>query len=381
LLCRRKTEEVSVQLRIQLGLLVITSLVSAGCPTPFPRSQVSHQHGADHTVVLKGDSAAYVTVEPAAPSTHVHARTLVARVAFDDRKVAALGPPVQGRVASVNVIVGDHVNKDAPLLTIHAPDIAAGLAQVAETKTARVLAERNFERAALLSTRGAGSESERLTAEAALLQAKSEEERARSALHALGGAHGSSDYVLRSPIAGIVVQRNVTVGTEVSTGQDQPCVTVADLSTVWVIADVYEQDLARVHLGDEASVEVLAFPDRQFAGHITYVGNTVDPQTRVAQARVELPNPEFVLRPGMFANVQARGLAEGSAEIPMSAVLARRDQFFVFVQSGEGVYAQREVRPGEQRGQHIAILSGLRPGEPVVTEGAILLDAEANEAL
>jgi cobalt-zinc-cadmium efflux system membrane fusion protein len=382
-LARRATKEASVStfsLRYRSRIAAIAALLSACSVKPSP-SSATHERAENHTVVLRGPSAAYVTVEPAAPANQLHARTLVARVAFDDRRVAALGPPVQGRVASVNVVLGDRVEKGAPLLTIHAPDIAAALAQVSETRTARMLAERNLERATLLVQRGAGSDSDRLTAETAVLQAKSEEERARSAIDALGGAHGSSDYVLKSPIAGIVVERNVTVGTEVNASQDQPCVTVADLANVWVIADVYEQDLSRVHVGDEASVEVFAFPGRQFSGHITYVANTLDPQTRVARARIELANPDLSLRPGMFANVHARGLADGAAEIPLSAVLARRDQFFVFVQSGQGVYAQREVRPGEQRGQHIAILSGLQPGDPVVTEGAILLDAEANEAL
>lgn len=353
----------------------------AACHNAASAEASGHTRGPEHTVVLHGPSASYVTVEPAQPATHSHARTLVARVAFDDRRVAALGPPVQGRVASVNVIAGDRVEKDAPLLTIHAPDIAAAVAQVAETHTARLLAERNFERAGMLVQRGAGSESDRLTAEAALVQAKSEESRARSALQALGGAHGSSDYVLRSPIAGIVVERNVSVGAEVNTDQAQPCITIADLSRIWVVADVYEQDLGRVHVGDAATVEVLAFPGRAFSGQITYVGHTVDPQSRVAHARVELSNPDFALRPGMFANVRAQGLAEGVAEIPISSVLARRDQFFVFVRNKDGAYAQREVRAGEQHGQHIAILSGLAPGDPVVTEGAILLDAEANEAL
>ena len=363
---------------LALGPLLFTV---TGCPAALPLHTPTHERGPDHSVTLRGPSAEYVTVEPAAPAAHMHARSLVARVAFDDRRVAALGPPVQGRVASVSVIAGDHVTKDAPLLTIHAPDIAAALAQVSETRTARLLAERNHERARLLVQQGAGSDADRLSAEAALLQAKTEQSRAEAALRALGGAHGTSDYVLRSPIEGIVVERKVSVGTEVNTDQTEPCVTVADLSTVWVNADIYEQDLAHVHVGDEAKVEVLAFPGREFSGRITYISNTVDPQTRVARARIELANLDLALRPGMFANVSARGLSEGAVEIPLSAVLARRDQFFVFVQSAKGAYVQREVRPGEQHGQHIAVLSGLAPGERVVTEGAILLDAEANEAL
>ena len=368
---------------LQPSILVLAPLLGAlsGCPAAIALHATTHERGPDHSVMLHGPSAEYVTVESAAPASHLHARTLVARVAFDDRRVAALGPPVQGRVASVSVIVGDRVTKDAPLLTIHAPDIAAALAQVSETRTSRLLAERNHERARMLVQQGAGSDADRLSAEAALLQAKSEEGRAEAALRALGGAHGSSDYLLRSPIAGIVVERNVSVGTEVNTDQAQACVTVADLSTVWVNADIYEQDLDHVHVGDEATVEVLAFPGREFSGRITYISNTLDQQTRVARARIELANPDLALRPGMFANVSARGMSEGAVEIPLSAVLARRDQFFVFVQNLKGAYVQREVRPGEQHGQHIAVLSGLAPGERVVTEGAILLDAEANEAL
>jgi cobalt-zinc-cadmium efflux system membrane fusion protein len=107
----------------------------------------------------------------------------------------------------------------------------------------------------------------------------------------------------------------------------------------------------------------------------------LDPLTRAARARIELPNDDRALRPGMFAQVQAKGAAKGAAEIPTSALLARRDQFFVFVKRPDGAYEQREVKLGEQHGQHVMILSGIEPGVPVVTEGAILLDVEANEAL
>jgi cobalt-zinc-cadmium efflux system membrane fusion protein len=262
-----------------------------------------------------------------------------------------------------------------------APEIAGAQAQVAQARTARALAERVAARAAMLVRDGAGTEAERQQADAALVQAKNEEQRAVAALSAIGGAHGESGFQLRSPIAGTVVERNVSVGTQVHADQDQPLLTVADLSTVWVVADVYEQDLSRIHVGDDAVVKVVAYPDRTFTGKITYVGDTVDPQTRAARARVELTNQDLILRPGMFASVEVKGLGQGAAEVPTSALLARRDQFFVFVTNSDGAYVQREVQIGEQHGQHTTILSGVKPGEQVVTEGAILLDAEANEAL
>lgn len=335
----------------------------------------------DKSVVLSGPSEAYVGVEQAKPARGNLSRSLVARIAYDERHVARIGPPVNGRVAKVNVVTGDAVKAGDVLLTLSAPDIASAQAQVAQAKTSRVVAERAVERARMLVKEGAGSEAERLSAEASLDQAISEERRAVAALAAIGGAHGQTGYQLRSPISGTVSERNVSVGTQVHADQDAPLLTIADLSTVWAVADVYEKDLARVHVGDEVTIGVLAFPDKKFDGKIAHISAALDPQTRVARARVELPNGDRSLRPGMFATMDVRGLADGVAEIPMSAVLARRDQFYVFLRTPDGAYAQREVTLGEQRGQHVTVLSGIAPGDDVVTDGAILLDVEANETL
>jgi cobalt-zinc-cadmium efflux system membrane fusion protein len=361
--------------------LIAVCAATAGCKQKEAAPALTHQRRPDRSIVLSGASAAYVRTEPASPALHEQSHSLVARVSYDERHLARIGPPVQGRVASINVVTGDQVKPGAVLLVLTAPEIAGAQAQVAQARTARALAERVAARAAMLVRDGAGTEAERQQADAALVQAKNEEQRAVAALSAIGGAHGESGFQLRSPIAGTVVERNVSVGTQVHADQDQPLLTVADLSTVWVVADVYEQDLSRIHVGDDAVVKVVAYPDRTFTGKITYVGDTVDPQTRAARARVELTNQDLILRPGMFASVEVKGLGQGAAEVPTSALLARRDQFFVFVTNSDGAYVQREVQIGEQHGQHTTILSGVKPGEQVVTEGAILLDAEANEAL
>lgn len=363
-----------------LNLIGIVALLIA-CQPHRTEPPITREKLADRSIALRGPSAEYVRVEAAKRAEGTHDLSLPGHVAFDDRKVARMGPPVQGRVSAVAVVVGDPVKKGDLLVTVNAPEIAASSAQVAETHTARILAQRNAERARLLVEKGAGSEADALQAEAALAQAKSEEERASAALGALGGTHGSNNYQLRAPIDGIVVERNVAVGTEVHTDQDAPLLTLADLSTVWVLADVYEQDIGRLHAGDTAHIDVVAFPERHFQGTITEIGHTVDPQTRVATARIEIWNPDLALRPGMSAAVRAPGLALGVADVPLSAVLARRDQFFTFVKNRNGTFSQREVKLGEQHGEHVSVLSGISPGDPVVTQGAILLDAEANETL
>lgn len=362
--------------RLAFAVVLLTA-----CARSSDGGPPTHQRAADRSVRLSGPSAAYVRVEPAARASGVQSRGFVGQVSFDERHVARLGSPVQGRVARVLVVPGDTVKAGDVVVTIHAPDIATAQAAVAQAQTARGIAQRALDRAQLLVTEGAGTEAERQQAEAALAQAKSEEQRAVATLTALGGAAGTSDYALRSPIDGAVIERDVAVGKVVHVDQDQPLLVIADVSTVWVLADVFEQDLARVHAGDEAAVEVQSFPGRTFQGAVTHLAGALDPTTRVARARIELANADHALRPGMFARVAIKGVADAATQVPSAAVLSRRDEFFVFVQREDGAFVERKVRIGEQRGAHTTILEGLEPGERVVIEGAILLDAEINESL
>ncbi|MCW5833920.1 MAG: efflux RND transporter periplasmic adaptor subunit [Labilithrix sp.] len=363
--------------------LVLTGIgaVLLGCRGKEPpRDAPDHLRRPDRSIVLSDAGAAYVRVEAARPATNPRLRSFAARVTFDERHVARLGPAAGGRVSSVNVVTGDTVKKGDVLLTVYAPDVASAQAQVAQARTARTLAEHAAERARTLVREGAGSDAELQQAEAALAQAKSEESRAVATLGAVGGATNPTEYALRSPISGKVIERNVAVGAQVSPSGERALLTVGDLSTVWVVADVFEQDLAGVEVGADAEIELLAQRGRKIAGKVVHVSSVVDPLTRAVEARIELANPSGELRPGMSARVAIRGAPLGNAEVPTSAVLARRDQFFVFVRRPDGSFVEREVQLGEQRGEHAIITSGLAPGEDVVTEGAILLDAELREA-
>jgi cobalt-zinc-cadmium efflux system membrane fusion protein len=307
-------------------------------------------------------------------------RPLLARVSFDERRVAVLGTPVSGRVTAVSVVTGTAVKAGAALVTIHSADVAAARSQGAQAKEARMLAAQRAVRARLLLQQGAGSEAEAQEAETALAAAHTEEQRASSVLSGLGGADSASDYVLRSPMAGTVVERNVEVGNAVGADQGQPLVTIADLSTVWIIADVYENDLPYVRAGEAARVTIPILGKRRYEGRVAYVGSVVDATTRTARARLELPNPDAALRPGMFAEMVIDAPERASAIVPTSALLARRDEMFLFVETKKGHFMQRKVQLGAQTGDHVALLNGVEPGERIVTRGAILLDAEANAA-
>lgn len=364
------------------ALAALLLLDLGGCDKKHaPDAPVSHERRKDGAVVLLPAAAAFVKVETAQAATKPYARLLAAKVAFDEQRLATIGPPVTGRVAAVDVVTGDKVKKGASLLTIHSPDIASVQAQVAEARSARILARQSLVRTEKLVKDGAASQAELQTAQAQMAQAVEEERRTTSSLAAIGGGDGSADYRLRSPIDGVVVERSVAVGREVHVDQDQPLITVADLSKVWVIADLYEQDLALVQVGAAATVTTPALPGQTFPGKIVYVGDLVDATTRAIRTRIEIDNPNNVLRPGMFAQALVQTAIPAAVDVPVSAVLARRDQFFVFLQSQDGSYRQQEVKLGEQQGSHITLIAGVQPGDKLVTQGAILLDAEANEAL
>lgn len=357
---------------------IVWLLVLSACHRePKPNVMKPRQRGL---VTLDGASLDYVRVDPAGAPGATTERPLLSRVTFDERRVAVLGTPVSGRVTSVDVVTGSTVKKGDPLLTIHSADVAAARSEVAQAREARLLAEQRAARARLLLQQGAGSEAEKQEMETALLTAKTEEQRANSALSAIGGHGSASDYVMRAPADGTVVQRTVEVGNAVGGDQGQPLITVADLFKVWVVAEVYEHDLPYVQAGQAAHVTVPALSGRRYDGKIAYVGSVIDATTRTARARVELENPDGALRPGMFAEMVVDAPERASAVVPTSALLARRDEMFLFVETAPGRFAQRKVHVGSQTGDHVALLDGVKAGERVVTRGAILLDAEANAA-
>jgi len=308
-------------------------------------------------------------------------RELMARVALDERRVARVGSPVDGRVVELLVVVGDGISAGAPLLTVRSPDLVAARSDLTKAVVHRRTAELAAERARRLVREGAGSEAERLEAEEALARAREDEERTRVALASLGGRGRDGRYRLESPISGTVVAVTAAVGAEVHPDQGEPLVTVSDLSSVWILADVYESDLASVHTGDEVSVTLDGLPDRTFTATIAHVGDIVEPSTLSTHARIELRNPDRAMRPGMFARVTVTSARAAHVQVPAAAVLARRDQQFVFVRDADGAFSQRVVEIGTRSEQRVVVTKGLADGEYVVTGGAILLDVEANAAL
>jgi len=191
------------------------------------------------------------------------------------------------------------------------------------------------------------------------------------------GGPARRSMTLRSPVSGIVTEKKAVQGMRFMPGE--ALYQITDLSSVWVLADVFEQDIAQVRQGAKAQVTLSSYPGKVFAGKIAFVYPTLTAATRTVQVRVELPNPGQLLKPGMFAQVELPVPAGGKVvTVPLSAVIDSGTRSIVLVQAGEGRFEPRQVRTGARSDTYVEVLEGVKDGELVVVAANFLIDAESN---
>src|SRR6202030_3101641 len=262
-------------------------------------------------------------------------------------RVTSLG---SGRVADLRVRLGDYVKKGQVLLVISSSDLAAAMGDYHKASADEALARKALERAQLLYSRGALAQKDLEVAENADGKAISDQQTAETRLRILGGdpAHPSTMIELRAPVAGTIVEQNVAGFEGIKSLDNTPNLfTIADLSNVWVVCDVYENDLGEVHVGDPAEILLNALPDRVFKGSISDVSRVLDPNTRTAKVRLEVHNPG-IMRLGMFVTATFHGQdKQTTAAVPASAVLHLHDRDWVYAPAGEKTFQRVGVTAGK----------------------------------
>lgn len=301
-----------------------------------------------------------------------------AEVQLNPDRVAHISPLVEGQLLSVDVTLGDRVEAETQLARLRSVELGQARAELSRTTSLRDVAEQNRDRQRRLREEGIASERSLLEAELAYEQADAERDAARSRLRVFGLRGGSGpDMTLESPIAGVVVERHATRGENVS--PDDTLFIVADLSRVWVIGRVYEQQVAQVAPGMSATLTLNAYPGRTWTGTVDFVGATLDESTRTLPIRVEIDNPDGQLRPGLFGSLR---LASGqptstSVVVPLSAVQTVDNRTVVFVPGHEdGEFAAHPVTTGREDTRQVEVLEGLEPGARIVVEGTFILKSE-----
>lgn len=385
---------------ISHSTFLIAALLIAGCNSAAQESSQEKASKKPHetglvTLTAEEIKSGAIVVQPAVRGEFKLHRDFPATVVPDHHATADITALVRGRVVDVYTDLGQQVKGGDLLAMLYSSEL--GMAQSAYLKAVAKLyvAERAYERAKMLLREKVIGLAESQRREGEMLSLRAERREAEDRLRLLGMSEEQITQLNRqqkilsyvpitAPFDGRVIARNLTKGEVVEV--TEKLFTVADLSEVWVLANIPEKDITFIRAdadteksGVEQLVEVLvtAYPGEVFHGKVTYVGDVLDVATRTMNLRLELPNPHRKLKPEMYATIRVYSLPErGVLMVPESAVQRERDRRFVFVQRDAHTFESRNVTLAESNGEVVKIVDGLQEGEPIVVKGAYVLKSE-----
>ena len=376
--------------RIALGLAA--ALVLAGCnrekPAAVEDSSQSTVTGETVTFVTNALQLDAITAEPALARTQAVSH-VTGCLTWDGDKTVGVFTPVAGRVLSLEADLGQKVSAGSPLAILDSPDFAQALANARTAAAALAAADKTFTREKALLAHGSAAAKDVEAAEAAYVAALAERDRSKSVLANYGGTDASTNsiYTLRSPIDGTLVDKNINPGQELradlmlanAPNLFTPMFTVSDPSKLWLQVDVAESDLPLLQAGESLAVTTRAYPGKVFDGVVEKVGNSLDPTTRTVKVRGLVNNPDLLLKAQMYVLVDviqdAAQRGKLGVETSSKAIFTKGDDSYLFVETSPGVFQRRLVKVGTEQDSRIPIIEGVTPGEKVVTEGALLLQA------
>jgi cobalt-zinc-cadmium efflux system membrane fusion protein len=370
----------------------VADMPSPAGAEPSPRAAVTSSNAPlpDVIVPLSQDAVdrAGIVVAPVTSGTTATDLRLPGVVEPNAYRQVVVTPLVAGRVTKIGPALGDRVRRGQTLAEIYSPALAEAQTRYVSAQAMLDAHDRELQRTQKLVEIGAASrqELEKIHAEhaaqtAAVQSARSQLELlgvSASALENMAPGHSvSATTTVPAPIDGVVTERGANVGLNVDTATK--LFTIVDLSTVWIVANVYEKDFSLVRVGSEVALTTSARPELTLRGRVAYIDPQVSADTRTAKARIEVPNPGGELRLGMYADVVVAGASGASTlRVPRSAVQNVGDRTVVYLANPKepGKFIEREVRLGPSSGEQVGVVSGVKPGDVIVTEGSFFVRAE-----
>jgi len=374
-------------------LTLLAALALVGCrheapPAAEPDRPAPKVDGNTVSFVKDAPELAFVNAEPARPQT-LAVTHATGRLYWDGDTTVGVFTPVAGRVTSILADLNQPVTVGTPLAVLDSPDYAQALANARTAVAAFAAADKAYTREQELLAHGAAAAKDVEAAQAAYVAALAERDRSEQVLANYGGkdTDTSDRYTLRSPLAGILVDKNINPGQELradlmlanAPNLFSPVFTVSDPSKLWLQVDVAEADLPALQKGEHLRLTTRAYPDRVFDGVVDRIADTMDPSTRTVKVRGVINNPDNLLKAEMYALVDvvqddARAGSLG-VEVSSKAIFMKGEDSFLFVETGPGVFERRPVKVGVEQDNKIPIYTGVQPGDLVVNEGALLLQA------
>jgi cobalt-zinc-cadmium efflux system membrane fusion protein len=371
-----------------LAISVTAALALGGCGKG--QGDVSAQEAPPPQQIVQGVDVSLFAVPnpeqyPPATATRYEAPTqlLVTGTVLPDisRSVPVI-TLASGRVVDIRARLGDTVQKDQVLLRVRSDDVGMGFDAYRKAISDELLARKQLERTKDLYAHGAMAQQDLEVAQDNEDDAKTTLDTATEHLRLLGNdpdkPNGIVDLV--APVSGVITDQEITNAGSVQAYSSPNPFTISDLSMVWVVCDVYENDMANVRIGEEAEIKLNAFPDKMLKGKVSNVGAILDPNIRTAKVRLEVPNPGEFMRPGMFAMATFYSIDKKTyTSVPASAILHLHDRDWVFIPT-QGKFRRTPVTGGALLPNNMQeILSGLQPGQQVVTNAATIQNAIDNE--
>jgi len=287
-----------------------------------------------------------------------------------------------GRIVDIRARLGDTVKKGQLLLRVRSDDISGGFDAYRKAISDELLARKQLDRAKVLYEHGAIAQGDLEVAQDAEDDAKTTLDTATEHLHLLGSDPENPKGIVDifAPVSGVITDQEVTNGAAVQAYSTPNPFTISDLTTVWIVCDVFESDMANVRVGEPTEIKLNAYPDKVLKGTISNIGSILDPNIRTAKVRIEVANPGEMMRPGMFATATLFGKEKRNyTSVPASAIVHMHDRDWVYVPAQEK-FKRIQVTSGEQLPNNMQeILSGLQPGQQVVTNAINLQNAIDNE--
>jgi cobalt-zinc-cadmium efflux system membrane fusion protein len=371
-----------------LSLAVLGLLMPAGCKAKQEApAAAAEQLSAGEVAVT---AALAENLKFGAPETNDVTGSLqvAAHVETNAKHIAHVGSPVKGRILKLLGFEGQHVTAGAVLATLHSTDLSDtqfALVKAASQQSLATAAEKRAEQLVAADVIGR-AELERRRAE--VLQATTEAESFHTQLLGLGMTQAqirrletthklSADYPIVAPKSGTVLKREVTIGQVVQPAD--PAFTIADLSSVWIAANVPEEDAGELKEGMQVEVRIPALPEQVIEGRLSFVSPIVDPATRTVEVHMDVPNPKGLLKPDELASMTFTGQKEHKLTVPTTAVVREENKDYVFVQLSPTKFVLREVSLGQEENDRRVVLSGVHADERIVTDGAFHLNNQRKQ--
>ncbi len=362
------------------GLLFILGLFFAGCGQSKgnPKAEApppARVEQEEDVSVVRVDHPERFPLATAAAHASTSQLVATGAVSPDISRTVPVISIATGRVVEIHARLGDTVKKGQLLLRVQSADMSGAFADHRKAVADEQLAHTQLERSKLLYEKGAVSLNELQVAQDAEDKAKVDVENTTERLRVLGGDinHPAAIVEIRAPASGVITDQQVTTAGGIAGLSSPNPFTISDLSHVWILCDVYENDLANVHIGETAEVRLNAYPDKVFTGRISNVGPVLDPSLRTAKVRIEVPNPGL-MRIGMFVTATFHGQKkETRAAIPATAILHLHDRDWVYVLVSGNKFRRVEVTAGDNLPNKMQdIVSGIQPGQQVVSNALVL---------